>query len=203
MARLSAIARSVIRRFDWFLRRSYGIREFTPEEDCIVRIAFGKSDREVTLSDGTKILKGETIGEPHFWNERIPLMPKDGPDLAWALQFHRLMRRSLTELVRYIESAPEWKGVRAFRGEMAVDGQEGFKQATEVLGRLGFDLLPLGRFISRLKPFLEFWENVYLWGLIWTFNPASLKGKRLLHLQRGEIWISRRRLIERYSPKSR
>jgi len=104
--------------------------------------AFGKSDRELILSDGTKILKGETIGEPHFWNERIPPMPKDGPDLAWGLQFHRLMRRSLTELVRYIESAPEWKGIRAFRGEMAVDSQEEFKQATELLGRLGFDLLP-------------------------------------------------------------
>lgn len=203
MARLSAIARSVIRRFDWFLRRLYGIREFTPEDDCIVRIAFRKSDRELVLPDGTKILKGETVGELHFWNERIPPMPKEGPDLAWGLQFHRLMRRSLVELVRYIESAPEWKGVRAFRGETAVDAQEGLEQTTELLGRLGFDLLPLGRSISRLRPFLDFWENIYLWGLIWTFNPASLRGKRLLHLQRGEIWISRRRLIERYSPKSR
>jgi len=146
----------VISRFDWFLRRLYGIREFTPEDDCIVRIAFRKNDRELTLSDGTNILKGEAIGELHFWNERIPPMPKDGPDLAWGLQLHRLMRRSLAELVKYIESAPEWKGVRAFRGEMAVDAQEGLKQATDVLGRLGFDLLPLGRSISRLKPFLEF-----------------------------------------------
>lgn len=201
MVRLGAIARSVIRRFDWFLRRIYGIREFTQEDDCIFRIAFGKSDKELTLSDGTRILKGETIGEPHFWNERIPPMPEDGPDLTWALQFHRLRRRSLVKLVRYIESAPEWKGIRAFRGEMAVAGQEGLKQATEMLGQLGFDLLPLGRSISRLKPFLEFWENIYLWGLIWTFNPASLKGKRLLGLQRGEIWISRQRLLERYGPK--
>ncbi|MFQ6000927.1 MAG: hypothetical protein ACE5LG_04590 [Anaerolineae bacterium] len=203
MARLGAIARSMIRRFDWFLRRLYGIHEFTREDDCIIRIAFRKSDRELTLSDGTNILQGETIGELHFWNERIPPMPKDGPDLAWGLQFHRLMRRTLAELVRYIESAPEWRGIRAFRGETAVDGQEGLKRATEVMGRLGFDLLPLGRSISRLKPFLEFWENIYLWGLIWTFNPASLKGKRLLDLQRCQIWVSRRRLIERYSPKSR
>lgn len=188
----------MISRFDYFLRRLYGIREFTPEDDCIVRIAFRKSARELTLSDGTKILKGETIGELHFWNERIPPMPKDGPDLAWGLQFHRLMRRSLIELARYIESAPEWEEVRAFKGETAVDSPEGVKQATELIGRLGFDLLPLGRSISRLKPFLEFWENIYLWGLIWAFNPASLKGKRLLDLQRCQIWISRRRLLERY-----
>jgi len=198
LARLGAIARSVISRFDWFLRRLYGIREFTPEDNCIVRIAFRKSNRELTLSDETRILKGETIGELHFWNERIPPMPKDGPDLAWGLQFHRLMRRSLVELVKYMESAPEWKGVRAFRGETAVDAQEGLKQATELIGRLGFDLYPLGRSVSRLKPFLEFWENIYLWGLIWTFNPASLKGKRLIYLQRCQIWISRRRLLERY-----
>jgi len=198
LARLSAIARSVISRFDYFLRRLYGIREFTPEDDCIVRIAFRKSARELTLSDGTKILKGETIGELHFWNERIPPMPKDGPDLAWGLEFHRLMRRSLIELARYIESAPEWEEVRAFKGETAVDSPEGVKQATELIGRLGFDLLPLGRSISRLKPLLEFWENIYLWGLIWTFNPASLKGKRLVDLQRCQIWISRRRLLERY-----
>jgi len=198
LARLGAIARPVISRFDCFLRRLYGIREFTPEDDCIVRIAFRKSARELTLSDGTKILKGETIGELHFWNERIPPMPKDGPDLAWGLQFHRLMRRSLIDLARYIESAPEWEEVRAFKGETAVDSPEGVKQATELIGRLGFDLLPLGRSISRLKPFLEFWENIYLWGLIWTFNPASLKGKRLVDLQRCQIWISRRRLLERY-----
>jgi len=179
----------------------YGIYEFAPEDDCIVRIAFRKSDRELTLSDGTRILQGETIGELHLWNEHIPPMPKEGPDLAWGLQFHRLMRRSLAELVRYIESAPEWKGIRAFRGESAVDAQEGLQQATELLGRLGFDLLPLGRSISRLKPFLEFWENIYLWGLIWTFNPASLKGKRLLDLQRCQIWISRRRLLERYKSR--
>lgn len=201
MAILGAIARSVISRFDWFLRRLYGIYEFAPEDDCIFRIAFGKSDRELTLSDGTRILQGETIGELHLWNERIPPMPKEGPDLAWGLRFHRLMRRSLAELVRYIESAPEWKGIRAFRGESAVDAQEGLQQATELLGRLGFDLLPLGRSISRLKPFLEFWENIYLWGLIWTFNPASLKGKRLLDLQRCQIWISRRRLLERYKSR--
>ncbi|HAL61891.1 MAG TPA: hypothetical protein DCP08_05720 [Chloroflexi bacterium] len=201
MVRLDAIARSVIRRFDWFLRRLYGIHEFTPEEDCIFRLAFGKSDRELTLSDGTKILKGETIGEFHFWNERIPPMPEDGPDLAWGLQFHRLMRRSLAELVRYIESAPEWKGVKAFKGESAVDAQDGLKQAAELIGRLGFDLLPVGRSISRLKSFFEFWENIYLWSLIWTFNPASLKGKRLLGLQRCQIWISRRRLLERHKSR--
>jgi len=201
LARLSAIARSVIRRFDSFLRRLYGIHEFTAEDDCILRIGFAKSDRELTLSDGTKILKGETIGELHAWNEHIPPMPKEGPDLAWGLRFHRLMRRSLVELAKYIERAPEWKGVRAFRGEPAVDAQEGLKQVTELLGRLGFDLLPLGRSISRLKPFLEFWENIYLWGLIWTFNPASLKGKRLLDLQRCQIWISRRRLLERYKSR--
>lgn len=198
MARLGAIARSVISRFDWFLRRLYGIREFTPEDNCIVRIAFRKSNRELTLSDETRILKGETIGELHFWNERIPPMPKDGPDLAWGLEFHRLMRRSLAELARYIESAPECKRVRAFRGETAVDSQEGLKQAAELIGRLGFDLYPLGRSVSHLKPFLEFWENIYLWGLIWTFNPASLRGKRLIDLQRCQIWISRRRLLERY-----
>lgn len=201
MARPSAIARSVISRFDSFLRRLYGIREFTPEGDCILRIAFAKSDRELTLSDGTKVLRGETIGELHFWNEHIPPMPKDGPDLAWGLQFHRLMRRSLIELARYIEDAPEWKGVRAFRGETGVDAHDGLEQAVEAIGRLGFDLFPLGRSVSRLKPFLEFWENIYLWGLIWTFNPASLKRKRLLDLRRCEIWISRRRLLERYKSR--
>ncbi len=203
MARLSAIARSVIGLFDLFLRRLLGIYEFTPEEGCIFRLALRKSHKGLTLSDGTKVLKGETIGELHLWNEHVPPMPKDGPDLAWGLQFHRLMRRSLVELARYIESAPEWKGVRAFRGETGVDAHDGLEQATEAIGRLGFDLLPLGRSISRLKPFLEFWENIYLWGLIWTFNPASLKSKRLLDIQRCQIWISRQGLLEKHGPKSR
>lgn len=201
---MDTIARSVIGLFDRFLRHLFGIYEFTPEEGCIFRLALRKSHKGLTLSDGTKVLKGEMIGELHLWNERVPPMPENGPDLAWGLQFHRLMRRSLIALARYIESAPEeWNGVRAFGGETGVDAQEGLQQATEAIGRLGFDLFPLGRSVSRLKPFLEFWENIYLWGLIWTFNPASLKSKRLLDIQRCQIWISRQRLLEKYSHKSR
>ncbi len=190
----------MISQFDTLLRRLYGIREFTGEEGCILRLALKRSDREITLSDGTKIRKGEPFGELHLWNERLPPIPKEGPDLAWGLQFHRLFRRSLVLLAEYVDRNPRWEGVTAFRGESALDAR-GLEEAFNLTGRLGFDLIPLGRYVSPVKPLLEFWENIYLWALIWAFNPASLKDKELIHLQRCQIWISRQALIKRYARK--
>jgi hypothetical protein len=44
-----------------------------------------------------------------------------------------------------------------------------------------------------------FWDNFYSYLLLWVFGPPSLQGKRLASLNRVVIWMSRERLIERYS----
>ena len=192
---ISAIGRAAISHLDLLLRRIYGVHEFTQDENCILRVALGKSKEEITLSDGTKIGKGEVVGELHFWNERIPPMDEEGPSLEWALKFHRLLMASLKKLAIYLENEPQFESVRAFRGETTFSKES--LEGRALFERLGFDLVRMDR-TGKLKRFGEFWENFYAWGLIWTFNPGSLRRKDFFRLERAQLWISRQALLERY-----
>lgn len=192
---IGAIGRAAISRLDVLLRRVYHVREFTQDGSCILRIALARSAEEITLSDGTRIGKGEVVGELHLWNEHIPPMDEGGPSLEWALKSRRLLIASLKKLATYLEDEPQFESVRAFRGETAFP-REGLERRA-LFERLGFDLVRMDR-IGRLKRFGEFWENVYTWGLIWTFNPGSLRRKDFFHLERVQLWISRQALLERY-----
>ncbi len=192
---MDAIGRAAVRGLDVLVRRAYHVREFTQDENCILRIALGRSAKDMTLSDGTRIEKGEVVGELHLWNERLPRMDEEGPSLQWALTTYRLWRASLKKLTAYLENDPQFENIRAFRGESALlkDDLEG----SALFERLGFDLVRRNR-TSRLERFAEFWENLYTWWLVWTFNPGSLRSKNLSRMERAQIWISRRALIEKY-----
>jgi len=192
---MDAIGRAAVRGLDVLVRRAYHVREFTQDENCILRIALGRSAKDMTLSDGTRIEKGEVVGELHLWNERLPRMDEEGPSLQWALTTYRLWRVSLKKLTAYLENDPQFENIRAFRGESALlkDDLEG----SALFERLGFDLVRRNR-TSRLERFAEFWENLYTWWLIWTFNPGSMRSKNLSRMERAQIWISRRALIEKY-----
>jgi len=192
---IGTIGRAAISHLDLLVRWIHGVYEFTQDENCILRIALGKSAEEITLSDGTRIGKGEVVGELHFWNEHIPPMDEKGPSLEWALKFHRLLMASLKELATYLEDEPRFENIQAFRGETAFS-KEGLKERA-VFQRLGFDLVRTDR-TGKLKRFGEFWENIYAWGLIWAFNPGSLRRKDFFRLERAQLWISRQALLERY-----
>ena len=192
---MDAIGRAAVRGLDVLVRRAYHVREFTQDENCILRIALGRSAKDMILSDGTRVEKGEVVGELHLWNERLPRMDEEGPSLQWALTTYRLWRVSLKKLTAYLENDPQFENIRAFRGESALlkDDLEG----SALFERLGFDLVRRNR-TSRLERFAEFWENLYTWWLVWTFNPGSLRSKNLSRMERAQIWISRRALIEKY-----
>jgi hypothetical protein len=61
--------------------------------------------------------------------------------------------------------------------------------------RLGFVVRP---YRNRLGRFGEFWENLYTWFIMWTFNAASLHGRRLLGLRRMEMWIAAEDFVQRF-----
>ncbi|HBY98434.1 MAG TPA: hypothetical protein DEP84_31585 [Chloroflexi bacterium] len=191
------LARTV-RGVDALLRRYYHIYEFSHDEDCLFRLAIGKSDRDLTLSDGTPVCRGERVGELHLWNERIPPVPTTGPDLAWGRTIQRRMRRSLGELAAYVESAPQFQGIQAFRGEMAFESRDGRVQMAHVVEHWGFHLADRDLGGGPWQRFTEFWENIYTLVLIWVFNRGSLKGKSPRNLKRYRFWISREALIRRY-----
>jgi ceramide glucosyltransferase len=190
--------RGAVRGLDTLLRRCLRIYEFTQEEECLLRIAIGRSDADVVLSDGTCVHRGEPIGELHFWNERIPPMPGEGPDLAWAFAFQRRLVRSLAALADEVESDSRFRDVKAFRGVTSFGSQDGRGQVARLVEQWGFELVDRKRPIGILGRFISFWENLYTWGIIWTFNPASLQGKSLRRLRREQLWISRKELVHRY-----
>jgi hypothetical protein len=190
-----SIGRAAVRGLDTLVRRAYHVWEFTQDENCILRIAVGRSAGEIALSDGTRIEKGELVGELHLWNEHLPRMDEQGPSLVWALRAYRLWESSLKKLVTYLEHAPQFEEIRAFRGETAFFKED--LEGSALFSRMGFDLVrrnPTGK----LRRFGDFWENLYTWWLIWTFNPGSMKTKNLRRLERAQLWISRQALLERY-----
>ena len=191
--------RAMVLGLEGLLRRQGGVREFTPDEECILRIAFTAYQKDFELPDGTKVRAGDRICELHVWNEHIPPMPLEGPDLRWGLRFYRLAVRSLRRLAAYI-AVDELQDIVALGGQMAFLEKDGSPVLASVAAQLGFDIVNLTAQGGRWRRFTHFWENIFSWALMWAFNPASLRGKRFLRLQRYRLWMSRRTLLQRYGP---
>lgn len=83
---------------DAYLRRQYGIIEFTARTDCILRVAPAVAPRALTLSDGTSIRPGDPLLDLHLWNEHVPAIPPGGVTLRWATAAARCARNSLRTL---------------------------------------------------------------------------------------------------------
>ncbi|GAB4544761.1 MAG: hypothetical protein Kow0063_38580 [Anaerolineae bacterium] len=196
--RHTLILKQMVRELDAALRRFLDIREFSQDERCLLRLAVGRSDTELTLSDGTRVRQGDLLGELHFWNEHIPPLPQHGPDLAWALTFQRWLSFSFRELAAYVQAHPEFRNVIAFRGEISFGGPYGVDHLRELARRWGFDLVSPDAHSGLLRRLADWGANVYAWSLIWTYNPASLEAGRPGQLRRDQIWISREMLVKKY-----
>ncbi len=191
------VPRAMVHGLDSLLRRQGGVQEFTQDEECILRIVLTTYDHDFELSDGTKVRAGDRICELHLWNEHLPRMPAGGPDLRWGVRFYRLAVESLRSLAAYL-TTEDLRDIVALGGQMALLEKDDSPVLTSLPARLGFDVVNLTARAGRWGRFGHFWENVFSWALMWTYNPGSLRGKRFLRLQRYRLWISRRTLMERY-----
>lgn len=199
---LANALRGLIRRFDGFLRRRQGVDEFCDAQGCILRIQRARAPHAVECA-GERIQPGAPIVAIHLWNERLPPLPPEGATLAWAVRMQRLFAGSLRLLARQMQDDPRLADAVAIHGVTALlaptDHPGGVRPSTALraglMERLGFTVEP---YRSPLGRFGEFWENFYSWWVIWTFNPASLRGRRLVRLQRAEIWMSRAQLLDKY-----
>ncbi len=194
MSRLAALVRLGIRALDAILRRAYGVRPFTEDSGCLLRISFGPSPRDIRLRDGTSVRRGDPILHLHLWNERLLRLPGRDDSLGWGRSLMRRAAHSLRLLARSVRSRREAEVV-ALRGELGFVTQ--VRSIRPALERLGFDVVlkeaPGWRVWRR-----AFWDNVYSYLLLWTFGRQSLRGKRLGELRRVEVWMSRARLLERF-----
>ncbi|MGQ9515987.1 MAG: YkoP family protein [Anaerolineae bacterium] len=187
--------RAFIKLLDYIIRRATKVIEYCDDPQCIFRVQIAPAPHPIALSDETHIPAGTPILFLHLWNEHIPPIPPAGPDLAWALQTERRLRRSLRRLAEWMTDNPHCAQVQAIGGITVLIAPAGQDGSEHLLRRLGFEIFPWHHPLGR---FGEFWENLYTWWLMWTFNPASLRGRRLLELQRKEFWASREAFLTRY-----
>lgn len=186
--------RLIIRRFDNWLSRQYGVYVFNGEEGIILRVQDGYIPHDRILPDGM-VARGSQALFLHLWNERIPPIPAVGPDLAYALRLQRSLFLSLQAVAQYLIQSSHLQGVEVVGGVSAHTtlGRVGGGQT--LLERLGFTVFSYHR---PAGAFGEFWENLYTWWLMWAFNPTSVRHRPLWRLQRLEFWMTRKTFLERY-----
>jgi hypothetical protein len=188
------LLRLIIRRFDDWLSHVEGVEPFTDDPQIIMRLQNGRADWDIPLPEG-QVSKGSNVLFVHLWNERIPGIPPQGPDLGWALHTERLTVNSFRAIAQHIQQTPTLSCAQAVGGVIAQVKLEGSNGGRSLLEHLGFSIFPYHR---PAGGFGEFWENFYTWWLMWTFNPASVRDHKLCELQRAEFWTSKDKFLARY-----
>jgi hypothetical protein len=185
-----------IRALDRLLRHCYAVHEYTDDPECIFRIALRTARSDILLQHGMLVRSGDAIVELHLWNEQLPLISPDGPNMAWGALVHRQIRRSLTLLAIHLVANPN---VVAVHGEAALGCRMGQQQRVRFAGRYGFEIVDGKlRLRSRVR---HFCDDFLFRGLARTFNPYGLKGEPF-HRNRYDIWMSRTELDQRWSTTS-
>jgi hypothetical protein len=195
---ISQPLRVFIRHFDQLLSSMQKTRVFSTDPQVIVRIQVERLSHSIQLPEGV-IPEGSKALVLHLWNERLPLMPPEGADMAYALSFYHLMLSSLEALGRYMqvdESLQDICIVGGVTSHVWLNGAN--KGGSSMLRRLGFTLLPYRHPLWKIGVFLN---NFYTWVLMWTYNPASLRRHKLFKLQRVEGWMTASFFLERFGLK--
>jgi hypothetical protein len=198
LAPLEHLGRLLVHALDTLLRARGGVHVFSADPRCILRLANGRAGQGLLLAGGTAIAPGEPVIEMHLWNERLPVMPAGGADLAWAKEFLQRFTVSLRLLNAYLAAHSELNGARVLHGETGFLTTRTLDEGASLLVHLGFEVRRPRTGASPWKRFAEFWQNLYSWWLLWTYNPASCRGKTLRSLERCELWMSRATLARRY-----
>jgi uncharacterized OsmC-like protein len=186
--------RALIRRFDTLLRSRLSVFEFCDAPDCLLRVRVTLAAHAFSLP-GHAVSEGAPVLELHLWNEHIPPLPLNGPDLAWAVQTRRKLVASFHTLADQMEHDLRFAAVQAVGGitVLLLPGKDAGGE--KLFRRLGFSVYPHHGALGR---FGEFWENLYTWWIMWTFNPATLRHRHLTRLCRTEIWMSAEEFSSRY-----
>jgi YkoP-like protein len=186
--------RVIIRSFDAWLRRTSGVFEFSADPKCLFRLRRTRAPHDLQLPD-VEVPASAPVLELHLWNEHMLPIPSEGPDVIWAMQLRKMVIESLHAVGQQFRRDPRLSSVQAVGGVTVLLFTGPHTGAERLFSRLGFRVFPYHNPLGR---FGEFWENLYTWGLMWTFNAASLRRRQLLRLRRTEVWLSAREFLRRY-----
>jgi hypothetical protein len=182
----------LISSIDLALRRIYGITEFESADDGLLRIAIGRANRDLLLSDGTRIRRGDSVVDLHIWNEHLPCFSAKIGDLRWAARVRRQVLSSLDRLTLHLRTNPDLDRVQALRMAPAMTHRHP-ERPLALLLVIGLEATAMSR-ESRL---LDSLDSVWVWLLTWAYNPRALTG-RCFARTRQEFWISRSHFLILY-----
>lgn len=192
-----ALLRLPLDRLDGFLRRREHVFEYTNSPDCVFRTQLTASDHDVLLVDGTRIRPGDLLLDLHWWNEQVPLMPKEGPTITWARRLDRCIRHSFYELAASLASRRELADVRGVRANAGIGTAEQCQRIARVVERYGFEWIVCQEPLEWTTRLHRLGENILISMLVATRNPASLRPDTL-NRSRTLLYISRAAFERRY-----
>ena len=190
--------RFIIHVIDWILRKLNGVFEFCDDPDCVFRVSIGVSKYPLHVP-GSEIPVGTKVLELHFWNEHMPPMPSDGSVIGPAVKLRRRVASSAQSLAKAMENDPRLAGVRAVGGVTPLFSPGDNSAAEGIFRRLGFSVTPHQNPLGR---FMEFWEEVYAWLLMWAFTLGNQNRRSLSGLRRSDFWISADDFLRLYGGRS-
>lgn len=175
---------------DCHLRRRLGVYEYSQSPRCIFRIEKGTNSDEFRLSDGCRVAPGASIANLHFWNEQVPIMPKAGPTVAWALEMQRRIGHSLRELAAFLDHEREFSGVGCIAINLGLAKGQRNQQVAGVMERFGFERLEIEKSVPISERLHVLGENILISMIVLATNPSSL--------HRDTLW--RDRILMAMSP---
>ncbi len=186
----------IVRAVDDAQRRRLGIMAIADDPECIFRLAKGYSAHGFCLPDGTQVSRGDPVAVLHLWGERMPPVPPEGADLAWAKRTQRLLIHSMGAVAREVRDNPLLADALALGNQASLPFSTG---TTRMLERLGFAFLetqdgqrPLARLMARLS---QVWTRL----LRRAYNAASLRDRDAKAYETRPMWMSRAALLDRYA----
>ncbi len=171
------------------LRRRQGVYEYTTDPECLFRVQRSLARQDLTLSDGTRIRRGDPVLALHLWNEQMPAMGREGATLAWAHRINRGIRTSLCDLAAHLRQSPELASVRAVCADMSLGTAEQSGQLQRMAARYGFEASSSGE-AGRGGLFHHLGENILNFLLVLATNPAAARGA-VLRRGRTLAYLSR------------
>ena len=192
------IMRAFVRAIDRYLRKRFGIFEYSTEDSCIFRVRIAHTECALELPDQI-VSAGEPVLELHFWNEHLPPVPEGGHNMRWAVGVRRVLIASCRMLAARLEEDPKMADSRAVGGITPLFAAGDGSGWERIFTRLGFIMQPHRNPSGR---FVEFWERVYAWMVMRTFAVGSGAPPKLANIHRTNFWISRDDFLRRYGSAS-
>lgn len=184
---------------DDYLRFRLGICEYSQSPDCLFRVELIRSSLDVTLSDGSRVRRGDRLINLHIWNEQFPVFPRRGPTVAWARRVGLCFDRSLRDLHDYLAARPDFDDVAAVCANMGLCSAARAAQLGRIVGHFGFEpvaAMPRPGLPERIH---RFGENILIALTVLARNPRAWRTDTLWR-DRMLVFLSRSTLRGRFGP---